>query len=182
MRKLRRIRWARSVTIIAFLGFAPLILSVAILGVAGVSSLLGVGDSALVILIPGCVLGAAYMISYAVCVCSACPRCGKAPFRRWPSFWSAKCGNCGLRLDATSIEEDATSIEEVDSDSVDESPVCSNCGYSLRGIEPIRCPECGCVVGFNKTFEQLGVSASELRDAAAKRRRNSASDRPSEQR
>ena len=169
MRKLRRIRWARRVTIIAFLGFAPLVLSVAIAGVAGVSSLLGVADSALVILIPGCVLGAAYMISYGVCTCSACPRCGKALFRRWPSFWSAKCANCGLRLDATSIEE-------VDSDSADDSPVCSECGYSLRGIEPIRCPECGCVVGFDKTFEQLGVSASELRDASAKRRRNSASD------
>jgi hypothetical protein len=38
------------------------------------------------------------------------------------------------------------------------------CGYDLRGIQVPRCPECGRVIGFDKTFAELGVSESEVRN------------------
>jgi hypothetical protein len=36
------------------------------------------------------------------------------------------------------------------------------CGYLLAGLELPRCPECGRMVGFDKTPEQLGLSVPEL--------------------
>jgi hypothetical protein len=48
------------------------------------------------------------------------------------------------------------------------------CGYSLRGLDALRCPECGRVVGFNATAEELGLTEDQLRRAHQKRReRNS---------
>jgi hypothetical protein len=37
------------------------------------------------------------------------------------------------------------------------------CGYILQGMSLPRCPECGRAVGFDKTFEELGVRPEELR-------------------
>lgn len=37
------------------------------------------------------------------------------------------------------------------------------CGYILRGLDVPRCPECGRAVGFDKTFEELGIRPEELR-------------------
>ena len=37
------------------------------------------------------------------------------------------------------------------------------CGYSLQGLTVPRCPECGRAVGFDKTFEELGISQDELK-------------------
>jgi hypothetical protein len=38
------------------------------------------------------------------------------------------------------------------------------CGYILKGVGLPRCPECGRAIGFDKTFEELGVRPEELRD------------------
>ena len=37
------------------------------------------------------------------------------------------------------------------------------CGYILDGLEVPRCPECGRMIGFNKTPEELGISEQEMR-------------------
>ena len=42
-------------------------------------------------------------------------------------------------------------------------PRCRQCGYNLTGLEIPRCPECGSAVGFDRTFEELGVSEDEVR-------------------
>jgi hypothetical protein len=44
------------------------------------------------------------------------------------------------------------------------------CGYLRRGLDTIRCPECGRVAGFDATAEELGLTDEQL--AAAKRRRD----------
>ncbi len=45
---------------------------------------------------------------------------------------------------------------------------CAQCGYDLRGGVVPRCPECGCVVGFQKTAQELGIGEDELWDAFGK--------------
>ena len=42
---------------------------------------------------------------------------------------------------------------------------CRRCGYNLTGLSAPRCPECGCVIGFDKTFEELGLTEEETRTA-----------------
>lgn len=37
------------------------------------------------------------------------------------------------------------------------------CGYDLRGLILPRCPECGRAVGFDKSFEELGLTPGELK-------------------
>jgi len=37
------------------------------------------------------------------------------------------------------------------------------CGYSLAGLDMPRCPECGRAVGFDRTFEDLGIAEAEVR-------------------
>jgi hypothetical protein len=44
---------------------------------------------------------------------------------------------------------------------------CVKCGYDLQGLTLPRCPECGCLVGFDKTLTELGLSEAELRAYAA---------------
>lgn len=44
------------------------------------------------------------------------------------------------------------------------------CGYLLVGLEIPRCPECGRMIGFNKSPEELGVSEEEMRAEAERRR------------
>jgi hypothetical protein len=43
------------------------------------------------------------------------------------------------------------------------------CGYSQRGLDTLRCPECGRVSGFDATPEQLGLNDEQLRRALQKR-------------
>ncbi|MCO6439447.1 MAG: hypothetical protein J5J06_20350 [Phycisphaerae bacterium] len=45
----------------------------------------------------------------------------------------------------------------------DDSMRCLKCGYDLRGAPVPRCPECGCLYGFTKTAEELGLSPEELK-------------------
>jgi flagellar biosynthesis/type III secretory pathway M-ring protein FliF/YscJ len=45
------------------------------------------------------------------------------------------------------------------------------CGYPLAGLALARCPECGRVIGFNATAEELGLSDEELRRASEARER-----------
>jgi hypothetical protein len=40
---------------------------------------------------------------------------------------------------------------------------CFSCGYSLRGLELPRCPECGALRGFDVPLSQLGIGENELR-------------------
>jgi len=48
------------------------------------------------------------------------------------------------------------------------------CGYPLTNLNLPRCPECGRVIGFDATPEELGLSEEELRRAqlAKERREN----------
>lgn len=39
---------------------------------------------------------------------------------------------------------------------------CARCGYNLTGLRVPRCPECGCVVGFDRTFAEMGVDEKEV--------------------
>lgn len=39
------------------------------------------------------------------------------------------------------------------------------CGYLLVGLTVPRCPECGRMIGFDKTPEELGLTEQELRDS-----------------
>jgi hypothetical protein len=43
------------------------------------------------------------------------------------------------------------------------------CGYLLEGLKALRCPECGRVIGFDATAEDLGLSREELERAHLKR-------------
>ena len=43
---------------------------------------------------------------------------------------------------------------------------CLKCGYDLRGLTLPRCPECGCAIGFDKTFAELGIPEDEIRERA----------------
>jgi hypothetical protein len=44
------------------------------------------------------------------------------------------------------------------------------CGYILKGMTLPRCPECGRAIGFDKTFDELGIRPEELRDKGARSR------------
>jgi hypothetical protein len=46
-----------------------------------------------------------------------------------------------------------------------ESTQICRCGYTLANLTVPRCPECGRVVGFDATAEQLGLSREELERA-----------------
>jgi hypothetical protein len=51
---------------------------------------------------------------------------------------------------------------------------CCPCGYILENLSMPRCPECGRVIGFNATAEELGLTDEELlRAHAAKIKRKS---------
>jgi len=41
---------------------------------------------------------------------------------------------------------------------------CRRCGYSLRGLAVPRCPECGCLYGFEQSIEELGIREEELHE------------------
>jgi hypothetical protein len=43
------------------------------------------------------------------------------------------------------------------------------CGYPLDQLDTIRCPECGRVVGFDATAEELGLTEEQLRLAKSRR-------------
>src|SRR6266545_2730431 len=44
------------------------------------------------------------------------------------------------------------------------------CGYPLKDLDVARCPECGRVVGFDVTSEELGLTIEQLQRAQAARR------------
>jgi hypothetical protein len=48
------------------------------------------------------------------------------------------------------------------------------CGYALEQLSIARCPECGRVIGFDATAEQLGLTKEELQRAQAARLRRKA--------
>jgi len=45
------------------------------------------------------------------------------------------------------------------------------CGYPLTKLDLARCPECGRVIGFNATAEQLGLTEENLKKMQAARER-----------
>jgi hypothetical protein len=50
------------------------------------------------------------------------------------------------------------------------------CGYSLGELDTARCPECGRVIHFDATPEELGLSREELERAQRKRLERRQSD------
>ncbi len=61
-------------------------------------------------------------------------------------------------------------------DRLSEARRCDGCGYNLTGITVPRCPECGVVIGFTKTFEQLGIDEAQVRRHVQARREDAATD------
>lgn len=55
------------------------------------------------------------------------------------------------------------------------------CGYPLKGLTLARCPECGRVLGFDATAEELGLSEAELRRVIETRERRKAEDQRDDQ-
>lgn len=49
------------------------------------------------------------------------------------------------------------------------NPNLCRCGYSLRELDVARCPECGRVIGFDATADELGLTTEHLRRAKTKR-------------
>ncbi len=48
-----------------------------------------------------------------------------------------------------------------------ESPVsCKHCGYNMQGLTLPRCPECGCLPGFDVPLEALGLTEEDLNSGA----------------
>ncbi len=45
---------------------------------------------------------------------------------------------------------------------------CLRCDYDLRGLNSYRCPECGAMIGFDKSMKELGISPDELVNEKAK--------------
>ena len=43
------------------------------------------------------------------------------------------------------------------------------CGYEMTGLSLPRCPECGRLDGFDKTFEELGLTEDDMARIAMKR-------------
>jgi hypothetical protein len=58
---------------------------------------------------------------------------------------------------------------EARADAISRRLVCP-CGYDLKGLNVARCPECGRVIGFDATPEQLGLTPCELARIAEKHR------------
>ena len=52
----------------------------------------------------------------------------------------------------------------------EEGRCCDQCGYRLEGLDTPRCPECGCVIGFRATFDDLGLDEEEVRQHIRRRR------------
>jgi hypothetical protein len=62
-----------------------------------------------------------------------------------------------------------------------EQPVIArcSCGYPLEGLALARCPECGRVIGFNATAEELGLDEQQLKRVIETRNRRAAEDNSS---
>ena len=58
----------------------------------------------------------------------------------------------------------------------EESVRCGQCGYDVRGLDIPRCPECGCAFGFDRTFDELGLSEEDVRQHVQKRRQELGED------
>lgn len=52
------------------------------------------------------------------------------------------------------------------------------CGYALTGLDIPRCPECGRAIGFDCTFEDLGIAEKDVRDYIERKKQADASGKP----
>jgi hypothetical protein len=43
------------------------------------------------------------------------------------------------------------------------------CGYIIENLTIPRCPECGRAIGFDVTFQELGITEQELQEAARRK-------------
>lgn len=90
--------------------------------------------------------------------------------RAW--FWVAVTAAGAVPLAALlrHVKRSAERRARVRKEATDELSVCRKCGYELTGLNVPRCPECGCALGFTKTFEELGLSDDEVREAENRQR------------
>ncbi len=47
-------------------------------------------------------------------------------------------------------------------DRMDTPRLCDHCGYNLTNLVVPRCPDCGKAIGFDKSFEELGIDEAEV--------------------
>lgn len=95
----------------------------------------------------------AFLLTYNVCVMSACPRCGLRFFFS-PIIWNPfrkTCGTCGIPVlfkwnpNEQQWREAKRWINGGDAQGIipDMGSRCPTCDYNLTGLGQRRCPECG---------------------------------------
>lgn len=82
---------------------------------------------------------------------------------RWGGICAIVGGLALFPLGAVSLSAGVAALKRTHTLHSQNTPktVCLKCGYDLKGLTALRCPECGCAFGFTKSWEELGLSMKE---------------------